>query len=149
MISNKKESLRLYNCGWRVEESFPFVNCAKFRLFSLKMEVLKEDIAFVLDQSDIYWSNLDEENKENGHQNMKNINMENTDTNINSLVHQACDVRARLLRAMQCSGTMFDTNMQCVAYILSLKKENSVLKLASEKEKNVRLNMYVYIYIYV
>ena len=59
------------------------------------------------------------------------------ESTVDSLVHQACDERARLLRAMQCSGAMFDTNMQCVAYILSLKKENSLQKQRFESENEV------------
>lgn len=62
---------------------------------------------------------------------------ENVDSTVDSLVHQACDERARLLQAMQCSGTMFDTNMQCVAHILSLKKENVIQRENFEKEREV------------
>ena len=60
-----------------------------------------------------------------------------SESNIDSLVHQACDERARLLRAMQCSGAMFDTNMQCVSYIMSLKKEKSIQKNDASKEIEV------------
>ena len=59
------------------------------------------------------------------------------ESNIDSLVHQACDERARLLRAMQCSGAMFDTNMQCVSYIMSLKNEKSKQKNDACKEIEV------------
>ena len=64
---------------------------------------------------------------------------ENNDSTVDFLVHQACDERARLLQAMQCSGTMFDTNMQCVSHILSLKKENSIQKRNFDREREVHI----------
>ena len=61
-------------------------------------------------------------------------------TNVDSLVHQACDVRARLMKAMQCSGAMFDKNMQCVAFILTLKKEHAAMEKAYKQERDVLTN---------
>lgn len=93
------------------------------------MDKFKDDIAFVLDQSGIYKASL--------HAQEEMTEAEICGTNVDTLVHQACDERARLLRAMQCSGAMFDTNMQCVAYILSLKKENMIQKRNYDAEKEV------------
>lgn len=92
------------------------------------MEGLNDDIAFILEKSGLYKAtvpNSDEQHSE-------------FDSNLDSLVHQACDERARLQKAMQCSGAMFDTNMQCVSYILSLKKENSTQKANFDGEREVR-----------
>ena len=66
---------------------------------------------------------------------------DNSNSTVDFLVHQACDERARLLQAMQCSGTMFDTNMQCVSHILSLKKENSIQKRNFDREREVCITL--------
>lgn len=58
--------------------------------------------------------------------------------NIDSLVHQACDERSRLLKAMQCSGDIFNSNVQCVSHVLSLKKSQIVEKGNYEHEIGVR-----------
>ena len=47
------------------------------------------------------------------------------------LVNTASEVRARLKRAMTYSSDMFATNMQCLAHILSLKKDYATLQVAS------------------
>jgi hypothetical protein len=92
------------------------------------MEGLHDDVAFILEQSGLYKATFP--NSEEQHSEFE--------SNLDSLVHQACDERARLQKAMQCSGAMFETNMQCVSYILSLKRENSTQKASFDREKEVQ-----------
>jgi len=70
---------------------------------SCDMEKVQDEIAFILNQSDLFAAAM----------NTTTASVEGKDvdiaaTNVDSLVHQACDVRARLMKAMQCSGAMFD-----------------------------------------
>ena len=58
-------------------------------------------------------------------------------SSVQNLVHQSCDFRARFLDAMQCSGDLFDKNMQCVTYILALRKEIVDLKASAKSDKMV------------
>jgi hypothetical protein len=91
------------------------------------MEGLNDEVAFILEQSGLYKASIQNSGEQHS----------DFESNLDSLVHQACDERARLQKAMQCSGAMFDTNMQCVSYILSLKKESSTQKANSDREKEV------------
>lgn len=72
----------------------------------------------------------------------KNENREPNDIDvelkIDSLVHQACDERSRLLKAMQCTGDIFDSNVHCVSHVLSLRRSQIVEKGNYEHEIGVR-----------
>lgn len=65
------------------------------------MEKVQDEIAFILNQSDLFAAAMTTTSEEG-----KDVDI--AATNVDSLVHQACDVRARLMKAMQCSGAMFD-----------------------------------------
>lgn len=53
------------------------------------------------------------------------------------LVTAASDVRAKLKRAMVYASDMFSTNMQCLAHILALKKENGILEMLNTQAAQV------------
>ena len=66
------------------------------------MEKVQDEIAFILNQSDLFAAAMNTTTTVDGN------DVDIAATNVDSLVHQACDVRARLMKAMQCSGAMFD-----------------------------------------
>jgi hypothetical protein len=108
------------------------------------MEAAQREIAFILSQSDACRHTMGSGHDEGGAGGSSSApatpstpHQHDGDTNVDALVHQACDVRARLLSAMQCSGAMFDKNMQCVAYILALKKESAAAHAAHQRERDV------------
>ena len=106
------------------------------------MEAAQREIEFILNQSDAFIHAMGRGSNDNNDYDRDDAPHSTPATpqhsdDVDALVHQACDVRARLLTAMQCSGAMFDKNMQCVAYILALKKDSAAANEVHQRERDV------------
>ena len=53
------------------------------------------------------------------------------------LVLVASEMRARMQKAISCSSSLFETNMQCLVHIMCLRRENSQLVASHEAELKV------------